>query len=218
RAPATAGDYANMIWAAIRLYQATGEAGDLAQAIRWLEVLDRHYWDQDGGGYFTAADDTDDVIVRLKTAADDATPAANAMMITNLAALGTLTGEQRFAERAEAVLRAFAADLSRNLGGHTGLMAAAIDLLSPQLVVVVEGTDAESQDLRSVLRRISVPGALEIGAHGLVAEDRGPPPVRGKSADRGRTTAYVCLGPQCSLPITTADDLRQRITDQRCIA
>jgi len=218
RAPATAGDYANMIWAAIRLYQATGEAGDLAQAIRWLEVLDRHYWDQDGGGYFTAADDTDDVIVRLKTAADDATPAANAMMITNLAALGTLTGEQRFAERAEAVLRAFAADLSRNLGGHTGLMAAAIDLLSPQLVVVVEGTDAESQDLRSALRRISVPGALEIGAHGLVAEDRGPPPVRGKSADRGRTTAYVCLGPQCSLPITTADDLRQRITDQRCIA
>ena len=64
RAPATANDYANMIWAALRLYQATGNENDLAQARHWVEVLDTHYWDEDGGGYFTAADDTDDVILR----------------------------------------------------------------------------------------------------------------------------------------------------------
>ncbi len=218
RAPATANDYANMIWAALRLYQATGETRDLTQAVQWMEILDRHYWDESGGGYFTAADDTDDVIVRLKTASDDATPSANAMMVTNLAALGTLTGERRFVDRAEAILRAFATDLSRNLGGHTGLMAAAIDLLSPQLIVVVQGTNTEDPSLRSALRRMSVPGALEIGASGQVGNDIGPPAVRGKLADRGLTTAYVCLGLQCSLPITTADDLRRLVIDQRCIA
>jgi uncharacterized protein YyaL (SSP411 family) len=217
RAPATATDYANMIWAALRLYQATGDAGDLAQAIRWTEVLDRHYWDQDAGGYFTAADDTSDVIVRLKSASDDATPSANATMISNLAALGTLTGEQRFLDRAHVILSAFTADAARNLGGHTGLMAAAIDLLSPQLIVVVEVQGSPDTGLQAALSRVSIPGALEIRVKGPVS-DQGPPVVRGRSADGERPTAYVCLGPQCSLPVTTAEDLRQLVIDQRSIA
>ncbi len=217
RAPATAGDYADMIWAALRLYQATGEPGDLVQALRWVEDLDRHYWDETSGGYFTAADDTDDVIVRLKTASDDATPSANAMMVTNLAALGTLTGERRCFDRAQAILRAFAPDVARNLGGHTGLMAAAIDLLSPQLIVVVETPEPRDPDLRATLHRMSIPGALEIRVKGQVS-DRGPAAVRGKSADGERPTAYVCLGSQCSLPITTAEGLRQLVIDQRSIA
>ncbi|WP_334147591.1 thioredoxin domain-containing protein [Hyphomicrobium sp.] len=217
RAPATAGDYANMIWAALRLYQVTGEAGDLAQAIRWAEILDRHYWDHDAGGYFTTADDTDDVIVRLKTASDDATPSANAMMVTNLVALGTLTGEQRFLDRAQSILSAFAADVARNLGGHTGLMAAAINILSPQLIVIVESSGSPDTGLRAALNRMSIPGAMEIRVKEEVS-DQGPPVVRGKSADGERTTAYVCLGPQCSLPVTTADDLRQLVIDRRSVA
>lgn len=216
RAPATSGDYANMIWAALRLYQATGDDSDLAQARRWLEVMDAHYWDERAGGYFTAADDTGDVVVRLKTATDDATPSANAVMVSNLAALGTLTGEPRFQERAEAILRAFSMDLSRNLGGHTGLLAAAIDLLSPQLIVVVEGDAETGTELRSALRGLSVPGALELRLRGTVGEV-GPPALRGKSTDDGRSSAFVCLGPQCSLPVTSADELRRLVLDQRSI-
>ncbi len=74
RAPATASDYANMIWAALRLFQATGERSYLENAEGWVRVLDTHYWDEDDGGYFTAADDTQDVIVRLKPGTDDAAP------------------------------------------------------------------------------------------------------------------------------------------------
>ena len=214
RAPATANDYANMIWAALRLYQATGNENDLALARHWVEVLNTHYWDKDGGGYFTAADDTDDVIVRLKTAGDDATPSANAVMVSNLAALGTLTGDTRFAQRAEAIWRAFSMDLSRNLGGHTGLLAASLDLLSPQLIVLVE--DRRESPLRSALSELSAPGALEISVQGSVS-DIGPPALRGKSTVDGKSTAYVCSGPQCSLPVTTAENLRQLVIDQRSI-
>ncbi|MCC7253517.1 thioredoxin domain-containing protein [Hyphomicrobium sp.] len=216
RAPATAGDYANMIWAALRLYQATGEPDDLAQAIRWIDVLDAHYWSDDAGGYFTAADDTQDVIVRLRTATDDATPSANATMVANLVALGTLTGEPRYPQRAEVILQAFSTDLARNLGGHTGLLAAAIDLLSPQLVVLVEGGDKVGDTLQAALSGLSVPGALEIRVKGAVGEV-GPPALRGKSTDDGRSTAYVCSGPQCSLPVTTAGDLRRLVLDVRSI-
>ena len=217
RAPGTAHDYANMIWAALRLYQATGEASDLTQAIAWVEILDRHYWSEDAGGYFTAADDTSDVIVRLRTASDDATPAANATMVSNLVALATLTGDARFVRRAESIMRAFSADLAKNLVAHTGLLAAAMDLLAPQLVVMVAGESASSPALGSVVRSVSIPGAVEIEVSGAIGA-LGPPALHGKSAEDGRPTAYVCIGPQCSLPATSEAQLRQTLLDLRALA
>ncbi|WP_333794100.1 thioredoxin domain-containing protein [Hyphomicrobium sp.] len=217
RSPATAGDYANMIWAALRLHQATGESGDLAQAIRWLDVLDRHYWSATTGGYFTSADDTDDVIVRLKSASDDATPSANAMMVSNLVALGTLTGETRYLARAEAILEAFSADISQRLGAYTGLLAAALDLLSPQLVVLIESTTEGDEALSKALKHLSMPGAIELRVKDMVGET-GPPAVRNKKAEDGQSAAYVCVGTQCSLPVATSSALRQLVLDQRSVA
>ena len=49
-------------------------------------MLDRHYWDDAGGGYFFAADDTTDLIARAKTAADAAVPAGNGTMVGRLGA------------------------------------------------------------------------------------------------------------------------------------
>ena len=94
KAPATASDYANMTWAALRLFAATGSDAYLDQAVRWTEVLDRHYWDDTSGGYFTAADDTGDVVVRLKSAADDAVPNANAIQLSNLVSSGRADGRK----------------------------------------------------------------------------------------------------------------------------
>ncbi|HRN88133.1 thioredoxin domain-containing protein [Hyphomicrobium sp.] len=217
RAPGTAHDYANMIWAALRLYQATGEASDLTQAIAWVEILDRHYWSEDAGGYFTAADDTSDVIVRLRTASDDATPAANATMISNLVALTTLTGDARFVKRAESIMRAFSADLAKNLVAHTGLLAAGMDLLAPQLVVIVASESEPNPALGSVVRSLSIPGAVELEVRGAIGA-LGPSALHGKSAEDGRSTAYVCVGPQCSLPANSEAQLRQAVLDLRSVA
>ena len=140
----TASDYANMIWAALRLYQATNEPAHLAAAERWCATLDRHFWVADAGGYAFTADDTSDVIVRMRGAHDDATPNANAVMISNLAALHLLTGKAEYLERANAIPEAFAADLGKNPLGHCGLLAATFDLIAPQHVVVIETADAEA--------------------------------------------------------------------------
>jgi uncharacterized protein YyaL (SSP411 family) len=114
KAPATASDYANMIFAALRLYEATKQRRYVEAAVAWVGVLDRHYWLTEGGGYTTSADDTSDVIVRLRPGSDDATPNANAIMVSNLAALAALTGEARYADRAGETLSAFAGEIGRN--------------------------------------------------------------------------------------------------------
>ena len=136
KAPATASDYANMIWGALRLHEATGEQRYFDQARAWTETLDRHYWIDPEGGYATSADDTRDVIVRLRPGSDDAAPNANAIQLANLVALGMLTEVSTYFDRAQAIQAAFAAEFGRNVVAHTGLLAASIDLIAPQLVVI----------------------------------------------------------------------------------
>ena len=219
RAPATASDYANMIWGALRVYEATGEAPYLAAAERWAAVLDGHYWEPDGGYAFTA-DDTPDVIARMRTAHDDATPSANALMISNLVALNLLTGKPAWLERAHAIPEAFAADLARNTFGHCGLIAAAFDLIAPQHIVVIEPAAGAApapaggaSPLAPALLDLSLPGAVEQVVP--AGQPLASPALAGKTAVGGKPTAYACLGPQCSPPVTEPDTLLELLRRQR---
>lgn len=213
KAPATASDYANMIWAALRLHEATGDTRYFEQAKGWTDTLDRHYWMTDLGGYATSADDTDDVIVRLRPGSDDATPNANAVMLSNVVRIAYLSGDQTGLDRGVAILTAFAGDMGRNIVAHTGLLAGAIDLIAPQYVVIA-GKDLEGgKELMEVIRSISLPGTFE---YGLISDkDAKVPALDDKRPINQRSTAYACLGSQCSAPMTDAEEFRETLRTQR---
>ncbi|MDX2205466.1 MAG: thioredoxin domain-containing protein [Hyphomicrobiaceae bacterium] len=215
-APGTASDYANMIWAALRLHQATNEAAYLDAATRWCAELDARYWSPEGGYAFTASD-TPDVIVRMCTAWDDATPSANAVMLTNLVQLTLLTGNQVYMDRAEMLRAAFAAEVAASPLGHSGFLANSMDLEAPQHVVVVSPNEADpSSALHRALMQVSLPGAVEQ----WLAEEQMPlaGPLAGKRTLNGKATAYACLGPQCSLPVADAANLAALLRRQRAHA
>jgi len=210
KAPATASDYANMTWAALRLYAATGLPSYLDQARVWTNILDRHYWDAKGGGYFTAADDTRDVVVRLKSAGDDAVPSANAIQLSNLVALAALTGNADYDARARELSAAFAPAVARSPVGHCGLLAAEFDL-DGLVQVAVSGSDGSK--LRGELLQLAVPGALEFVTAALDASPGSA--LAGKTAKNGKSTAYVCVGPVCSAPIHEPEALQQTLRRAR---
>ena len=201
KAPATANDYANMIGAALALAKVTGKRSYVERAREWVEVLDRHYWAQDLGGYYFAADDTADLIVRPFSGQDDATPNANGVMVSNLMALYLWTGEERYRERAEAILRGFAAAMNENVFAHAGLLVATLDSYAPALIVLIVPEGADAKALRRALAGVSLPGAVvqEVRAGEQLPASS---PAHGKTAIEGKPTAYVCIGPQCSLPVT----------------
>lgn len=215
KAPATASDYANMIWGALRLFEATNEERYFAQATAWAEVLDRHYW-VEAGGYATSADDTRDVLVRLRPGSDDATPNANAIMLANLVALATISGDTRYLDRAAALLAAFAPEVGRNIVAHTGLLASTFDLLAPQQVVIAGQKLAGAEALMKVIRSISLPGSLHY-ALSDTTNGAALPGLRDKNAVNQLATAYVCLGPQCSPPLTEPDELARTLKEQRSL-
>ena len=212
--PGIASDYANMILAALRLHGLSGDAGRLSQAKRWVATLDAHHW-VEGAGYVASADDTRDVIVRLRVASDDATPNANAVMVSNLVALHSLTSEKRYIERAEALCSTFSQDVAQAVLGHTGMLAARFDLLSPLQVAIIDGTGA--REMGRALAAASIAGGLEIMARPEIVFPAASP-LHGKTAMGGAATAYVCAGTNCSLPITDPADLRETLVASRRLA
>ena len=204
--PATLDDHVCLARAALRLFEATGEAPYLAKAEAWVETIEQHYRDPERGGYFMSADDVRDVILRHKTVHDHATPSGNGLLVHVLAMLFHLTGKSVYRERAEALIAAFSGELERNALAMPVLMSGQF-LLEDAVQVVVSGNpaDARARDLAQtawraaepqlVFQRIADPASLPEGH-----------PAKGKTAGSA-PAAFVCRGPVCSLPIGEAPAL-----------
>ncbi len=206
-APAIATDYANMISAALALFSHTGEDFFLSDALTWANVVDRHFWSEEYGGYYLSADDTDDIIIRTHNAHDDSTPNANPVMAANFMTLFLFTGDRRFEERAHKIERAFRGDIAKNPVAHAGFLDAIMTLTEPQHVAII-APDAQSDAdaLRQTVAGVSLPGAAVqtcVETEAALAN----PAMDKKAAIDGNPTAYVCVGPQCSLPVTSAEAL-----------
>jgi uncharacterized protein YyaL (SSP411 family) len=218
KAPATSSDYANMIKAALVLANVTGKPGYIERAKAWADVLDTDYWSENLGGYYFTADDTSDLIVRPFSGQDEATPNANGTMVSNLVALYLWTGEERYRQRADAILRGFAGAMAANVLSHAGLLAASLDAMAPAHVVLIAPEGESTRELRRALRDVSLPNAVvqevregESGAGAIPVSS----PAHGKTALDGKPTAFVCIGPQCSLPVTDAAALVETVKAAR---
>ncbi|HYI83840.1 MAG TPA: thioredoxin domain-containing protein, partial [Acetobacteraceae bacterium] len=201
-------DHAAMARAALALFEATGEDGFLRRALGWAEAVEHHFAAaapapaENGGGYFTSADDANDVPVRGRTAGDNATPSGNGLVAEVQARLFHLTGDDRWRRAAESTIGAFAG--SGNALAAMPTLLAASDLLTEAASVAVAGPPGEAAtealvravlthpDPALVLLRAPDPAAL-------------PPdhPASGKgTAEGAAAAAYVCRRGVCSLPVT----------------
>ena len=211
-------DYAEMARAALMLAEATGEASYVEKAGAWVAVLDAHYWDADEGGYFYAPDDGEASISRTKTAHDAATPAGNGTMVGVLARLHHLTGETAYRDRAEALVKAFSGELERNFSPLSTL-ANNSEVLRRAVQVVVCGarTDEGTKALLDAVYATSLPDRVLTVLEPSATLPLGHPAF-GKGQQEGQATAYVCVGPVCSLPVTEADVLRAALDNARAPA
>ena len=103
-------DYALFVKALLDLYQAQVATPSywLEQAIRVQEEFDEFLWSGELGGYYnTAKDASQELIVRERSYADNATPSANGVAIANLVRLALLTEDLSYLDCAQQGLQAF---------------------------------------------------------------------------------------------------------------
>ena len=201
-------DYSNLARAGLALYEVTGDADLLAQVEGWVAVLDAHFWDPEGGGYFMTADDGERLILRSKTVADSATPAGNGSMVHVLARLFYLTGNSHYQDRATALIQAFAGEVERNFFPLATYLNG-VELMQDAVALVLCGDPAtkEAKSLLEVIRERFVPTqVLQL----LPANPDLPAghAAHGKTAQNSCPTVYICRGQRCSPPVTDAAKLQ----------
>ena len=174
-------------------------------------MLDRHYWDDEGGGYYFTADDAEALIVRAKSAADHATPAGNGLMVSLLARLYFLTGRTDYRSRADALIAAFSGEMAQNFFPLASFMNG-VELLNCARQVVIVG-DRGAADSRSLLRAVFSTCAPN-RVVSVIAPDEALPdghPAHGKTQLGGHATAYICIGTTCSMPLTNGVELAEAL-------
>ncbi|MBD2362157.1 thioredoxin domain-containing protein [Anabaena minutissima FACHB-250] len=103
-------DYALFIKALLDLHQTQNPQQSLwlEKAIALQKEFNEFLWSVELGGYFnTASDASQDLIVRERSYADNATPSANGIAIANLVRLTLLTDDLHYLDLAEQGLKAF---------------------------------------------------------------------------------------------------------------
>ncbi len=109
-------DYAFFIKALLDLQTCSPEQNKwLERAIALQEEFDEYLWSVELGGYFNASiDASQDLIVRERSYADNATPSANGVAIANLVRLALFTDNLHYLDLAEQGLKAFRSVMSNH--------------------------------------------------------------------------------------------------------
>ena len=201
-------DYAFLIWGLIELYEATFDVKYLKAAVHLNEIMDKHFWDGEAGGFFFTADDGEELLVRKKEYYDGALPSGNSIALLNLLRLLHLTGDTSLEEKAALLARSALPAVSAQPLGYTMLLCALDYALGPTYEVALAGSleDVGLKEMLAAIRIRFLPNKAVVLASGseivmLAPFTRDLVPVKGKAA------AYVCSDHVCQLPATNAAEL-----------
>jgi uncharacterized protein YyaL (SSP411 family) len=155
-----------------------------------------HFEDKAGGFWFTSHDH-EALIHRVKTGHDNATPSGNGVAAYALQRLGHLTGETRFLDAADRILRLYYPDMQRQPGGFATLIMALEEAVTPPAIVVLRGPEDQLIDWKRKFSDRYWPWAMLLG---LPANSGKLPPALDKPLKEG-VNAWVCSGVKCLEPI-----------------
>ncbi|HWE39703.1 MAG TPA: thioredoxin domain-containing protein [Isosphaeraceae bacterium] len=208
-------DYANLVDALTRLFEAGGEPRWIETALGLAEVLLSDFRDEDSGGFFYTGAGHESLIARPADLYDNATPSGAAMAATALLRLAALTGREALADAGRATLSALGAILSQApMAAGQALIALDFSLATPREFAVVAGSDPA--EFAAVLATIS----SRFLPHKVVAPSLPEhvatlsplvPLVANRPALDSLVTTYICEHFACSAPVVGVEGVESAL-------
>ncbi len=196
--------YAYLLQATITFYETTLDATKLEFALELADGMMRRFYDAANGGFWQAAPDAQDLIIRVKEDYDGAQPSGNAVAILALLKLGDITDQARFRDAAEKSLAFFADRMDRGPAG-AGYFLQALDywLDEPSRVVITGNpTDDRTRALIAATHSVYQPAKVVLSNRGPVEE------FARTIMDQKLPEAYICTGKTCQPPVSEAEKLK----------
>jgi uncharacterized protein len=209
-------DYAFFISGLVTLFETTGAARWLTEAVALTDKMVEEFWDDEGGGFFYTGASGEQLIVRNKDYFDNAIPSGNSVAAELLLRLAVLTGNEAYQRKAVSVLR-LVRDLAERHPHAFGYALGAFDfyLSTPKEIVILTprgGGDAQSF-AREVWGRYLPDKVVVQSAEGDEALADLVPLLRDRAALEGKTTAYVCENYTCRRPVNDPTELAAQLGD-----
>ena len=195
-------DYAFLLEALLSLYEATFEQRWFDRARSLAETTIARFGDAERGGFFSTADDHEELIARRKEIGDRPIPSGNSAAATGLLRLAALTGERGYEQQAEGVFRLFAGPAASHPESFAHLLRAIDFHLSPTKEVALVGDNLG--ELASVVREKFRPHLVLSGGQ---AGTETPELLKARGEIDGKPTAYVCEQFTCQAPVTDTQQL-----------
>ena len=207
--PGVLEDNAFLLAALLDLYEATFDEHWFTEALTLAASVWNRFGDPTDGGFYSTAIDAEQLAARRKDIEDHPIPSGQSVMALALLRLHALTGEGLYLAQAEGVLKLLSSVAERAPLACGRLMLAISVHAQGVNEVAIIGPDPKPflEQLRSKLRRNTV---VACAANG---DDSRLPLIKGRTAQDGITTAYVCRDFACQMPVIAPGDLAQQLGD-----
>jgi uncharacterized protein YyaL (SSP411 family) len=193
-------DHAFLLDALIALYEATFEPRWYREAVALADTIIERFTDPERGGFFSTADDHEQLAARRKDLEDSPIPSGNSAAALAMLRLALLSGEGKYERHALGVLRLLHPLAARHPQAFGHLLQAIDFYLAPVSEVAIVGPDPEP--LVRVVRRDYRPHVVLAGG-----DADGVPLLEDREPVDGRAAAYVCEHFVCQAPVTEPDAL-----------
>ena len=210
-------DYAFLADGLLELYQATGDERHLRRALSLLAFV-REQFRHPEAGWYQVRSGHDTPLGRKVEVFDHARPSGQAVLLHALLAAAALTGSEAWRAEVEETLGARSQILGRAGLEMAWWLDAAEKLNGPFYEVVVAGgaDDERTKALAAVVRSLAPSHAVfvQVPADGPTpGQAELLPPARGKTAQGGIPTAFVCRFGSCKRPTSDPATLRSQILE-----
>ena len=206
RGLALADDYAALIEASVALFITTSEQKYLDQSEAIFKILNDNFFDNERGGYFNTSLQSNDLPVRMRISEDGPTPSANGLLFKTLTDLWRITGDNKIEEYIKKLETGFGKIVAKRFSSHCSWIAGFesyhkgtdVFIVGPKNSKITKDMLKKANELQvnDLLVAIIEPGTKLPDYH----------PAHGKT-DVDKTTAFICTGRVCSLPIIDPNDI-----------
>ncbi|HEY8448809.1 MAG TPA: thioredoxin domain-containing protein [Thermomicrobiales bacterium] len=203
-------DYANLAEGLLALYEATFDRRWLDEAVRLVEVMIAEFSDEDGIGFYDTGTSHEALVARPREVQDGATPSGNAIAVSLLLRLATMTERGDWQRRAESLLQSMARPMAEHPLAFGRWLSALERYLGTPREVVIAGKPSDPAVERfaaTVYRRYEPQAVIGLADPDDAALTERFPFLANRPPKNGQVAAYVCERYACLPPVTDPEDL-----------
>ena len=201
-------DYAFLAFAALELYGVTFEVGYLKNAIDLANVIKEKFSDNENGGFYLYASDSEQLLTRPKEVYDGAMPSGNSVAALVFARLSALTASMAFKETADQQMSFIAGTIKGYPAGYSFSLLAMSEMLYPPVDLICASAEEDICDkIRSFKRENKLPDIntlIKTSENSNILAEIAPLTADYPVPENG-TRYYICKNGACMAPKNEPD-------------